>query len=250
MALAARWVRSHGGIEGSRVFTRIWMATLGRWDWDDLPVLPPEILFLPSWAPLNIYDFGCWARQTVVALSVVMAHRPARPLPFDIDELRAGGRQAPAAGRPRPRPGLRGAARAFALTDRVLHRYERLPSWVVPRQILRKTALARAERWILSRQEADGLWGAFKTQCRAGQKGFDRRGEEVLFRVEEAVDRPLGHVGSFSDIADRDLVVAAGLERLDCRVHYPGPTLGGISGGVSSDSQQGFQMSLVIDEPV
>ena len=29
-----------------------------------------------SFVPLNIYDFGCWARQTVVALTVVSAHRP------------------------------------------------------------------------------------------------------------------------------------------------------------------------------
>ena len=31
--------------------------------------------------PLNIYDFGCWARQTVVALTVVGTHRPVRDRP-------------------------------------------------------------------------------------------------------------------------------------------------------------------------
>ena len=94
-----------GGIEASRVFTRIWLALVGRWDWEDLPVLPPEIMFLPPWAPLNIYDFGCWARQTVVALTVVMAHRPARPLPFTVDELRVprAGAPGPAAASP-PQP--------------------------------------------------------------------------------------------------------------------------------------------------
>ena len=101
-AAAAAWVRAHGGIEASRVFTRIWLAIVGQWDWEDLPVLPPEIMFLPPWAPLNIYDFGCWARQTIVALTVVMAHRPVRPLPFGIDELRAPGSPAR---RRRARPG-------------------------------------------------------------------------------------------------------------------------------------------------
>ena len=86
---AAEWVRDNGGIAATRVFTRIWLAMVGAWDWDDLPVVPPEILFLPASVPLNIYDFGCWARQTVVALTVVFAHRPARPLPFDLDELEA-----------------------------------------------------------------------------------------------------------------------------------------------------------------
>ncbi len=92
MERAAAWVRAHGGLPASRVFTRIWLALVGRWDWEDLPVIPPEIMFLPKQAPLNIYDFACWARQTVVALTVVMSYRPARPLGFDLDELMPAGR--------------------------------------------------------------------------------------------------------------------------------------------------------------
>jgi len=176
MRAAAAWVQGHGGIEASRVFTRIWMAVVGQWDWEDLPVLPPEIMFLPSWAPLNIYDFGCWARQTVVALTVVMAHRPVRPLPFTIDELRAspdagagtragtragtgaGGGVGPAAGAAAPAS----AGGLFIAFDRLLHRYERLPRWVLPRNLLRRAALVRAEQWIIRRQEKDGLWGGIQ----------------------------------------------------------------------------------------
>ncbi|TXS44900.1 hypothetical protein EAO77_33040 [Streptomyces sp. t39] len=25
--------------------------------------MPPELIFLPKWFPLNIYAFGCWARR-------------------------------------------------------------------------------------------------------------------------------------------------------------------------------------------
>ncbi|HET6856279.1 MAG TPA: squalene--hopene cyclase, partial [Streptomyces sp.] len=78
MARAAAWVRQHGGIAASRVFTRIWLALFGWWQWDDLPELPPELILLPKWVPLNIYDFGCWARQTIVPLTVVSAKRPVR----------------------------------------------------------------------------------------------------------------------------------------------------------------------------
>ncbi|HEX4865767.1 MAG TPA: squalene--hopene cyclase, partial [Acidimicrobiales bacterium] len=157
MTEAAMWIRGNGGMEASRVFTRIWMAVLGAWDWEDLPVVPPEVMFLPARAPLNIYDFACWARQTIVALTVVMAHRPSKPLPFSIDELRCG--RAPAG---HPAPGLRGAAGRFALLDAMLHRYERIPGWVLPKAVIRKTALSRAETWILRRQEADGLWGGIQ----------------------------------------------------------------------------------------
>ena len=158
MQAASAWVRDHGGIAASRVFTRIWLAMVGAWDWEDLPVLPAEIMFLPARVPLNIYDFACWARQTVVALTVVMAHRPSRPLPFSLDDLRPTTAASPTA----PAESATGAARVFYRLDRLLHRYERLPAWVLPRTVLRRAALARAERWIVQRQEADGLWGGIQ----------------------------------------------------------------------------------------
>jgi squalene-hopene/tetraprenyl-beta-curcumene cyclase len=152
MLAAAAWIRDAGGVVRSRVFTRIWLAMVGAWEWEHLPVLPPEIMFLPARVPLNVYDFACWARQTVVALTVVMAERPVRPLPFAIDEL------TPAAGRPDPVP----VGGFFGALDRLLHRYERLPAWFVPRRALRSAALNRAEKWIIARQEADGLWGGIQ----------------------------------------------------------------------------------------
>ncbi|HUJ67312.1 MAG TPA: prenyltransferase/squalene oxidase repeat-containing protein, partial [Acidimicrobiales bacterium] len=156
MQKAAAWVRNNGGIAASRVFTRIWLAVVGQWDWEDLPVVPPEIMFLPKRVPLNIYDFACWARQTVVALTVVMSYRPARPLPFGLDELTAPDPH------PVAPPSITTRAGQFQALDRALHAYERLPEWVRPRQSLRRAALAKAERWILDRQEADGLWGGIQ----------------------------------------------------------------------------------------
>jgi squalene-hopene/tetraprenyl-beta-curcumene cyclase len=156
MASAADWVRHHGGLHATRVFTRIWLATVGAWDWEDLPVLPAEIMLLPPSVPLNIYDFGCWARQTIVALSVVMAHRPSHPLPFPIDELRSS---TPPPGRRHRVLSLPGALESV---DRLLHRYERLPRWVWTRTALRRHCLGLAERWIIARQEADGCWGGIQ----------------------------------------------------------------------------------------
>ena len=168
LAKAAAWIRAHGGPARTRVFTRIWMAMVGRWDWEALPVLPPEIVLLPPKTPLNIYDFGCWARQTIVAISVVMAHRPVRPLPFELSELTpAPGSPPPAPlpGKPvRPPSGRErfGLPDPFDILDRFLHYYEHLPSWVVPRTVTRRAALRMAEEWIIRRQEADGCWGGIQ----------------------------------------------------------------------------------------
>jgi squalene-hopene/tetraprenyl-beta-curcumene cyclase len=150
MRLAARFIREQGGLERARVFTHVWLALFGLWPWERIPALPPEIMLLPAWVPLNIHDFACWARQTIVALSVVSAHRPRRELPFDLRELH--GPQPWTARQPRSRAG-----RWLARLDRVLHAYERRP--IAP---LRRLALARAERWIVRRQEADGSWGGIQ----------------------------------------------------------------------------------------
>jgi squalene-hopene/tetraprenyl-beta-curcumene cyclase len=166
MAAAATWVRSHGGVEGTRVFTRIWLAMVGQWSWDELPVLPAEMIFLPAWAPCNIYDWGCWARQTIVALTVIMAHRPSRPLPFGVDELRHDPDAMPEPEDepplPKPRQSDRHIDRFFGEIDRWLRRYEAIGSWALPKTMLRRAALRRAEQWIIKRQEADGCWGGIQ----------------------------------------------------------------------------------------
>lgn len=150
MGDAAEFIRGQGGIERARVFTHVWLALFGLWSWEQVPALPPEIVLLPSWVPLNIYDFACWARQTIVALSVVIAHRPHHPLPFSLEELHST-----ESWRPAVPQSARG--RWLARLDRALRVYERRP----PR-LLRRLALGRAERWIVRRQESDGSWGGIQ----------------------------------------------------------------------------------------
>ncbi len=142
---ARRYVASRGGIGASRVFTRMWLALLGIWRWEEIPQIPPELVFLRPWMPFSVYAFACWARQTVVPLSIAMHYRPVRPVPEDraCRELDLG---------PPPRPhGL------LDLGDRLLLRYQRRSV-----QPGRARALALAERWILDRQELDGSWGGIQ----------------------------------------------------------------------------------------
>ncbi|GAA4892299.1 squalene--hopene cyclase [Streptomyces coeruleoprunus] len=154
MARAAAWIRQRGGMAEARVFTRIWLALFGWWKWQDLPELPPELIYLPHWFPLNIYDFGQWARQTIVPLTIVSAKRPVRPAPFALDELHADPR------RPAPPRALAPATTwegLFQRLDRALHAYRR----VAPRS-LRRAAMNAAARWIVERQENDGCWGGIQ----------------------------------------------------------------------------------------
>jgi squalene-hopene/tetraprenyl-beta-curcumene cyclase len=152
MARAAEWIRGRGGVSATRVFTRIWLALAGRWSWDDIPVIPPEVIYLPSWFPLNIYDWGCWARQTLVALAVVASFKPSRPLPFDIPELHAA-----VPGKPPKADQKDFWSLTFNNLDKVLHKLEKR----VPGRA-RRAALRRCADWIIARQEADGCWGGIQ----------------------------------------------------------------------------------------
>ncbi|MFI6581489.1 squalene--hopene cyclase [Embleya sp. NPDC050493] len=151
MAAAAAFIREGGGIANTRVFTRFWLAFFGWWSWDDLPVLPPEIIHLPKWFPLNVYDFACWARQTIVPLTIVSSMRPVRPAPFDLAELRPTGvvKGRPTADDP--------WSKVFRALDAVLHQYHKAPF-----KPFRQAARRKAAQWIVQRQEADGGWGGIQ----------------------------------------------------------------------------------------
>jgi squalene-hopene/tetraprenyl-beta-curcumene cyclase len=152
MKAAAGWITSKGGLTATRVFTRMWLALSGLWDWNDLPVIPPEVIYLPSWFPLNIYDWGCWARQTIVALAVVASFKPSNPLPLTVEELYAAVPGLPPKGDRKDPWSL-----AFNALDKALHKVEpRLPARA------RRAALRRCTDWIIARQEADGCWGGIQ----------------------------------------------------------------------------------------
>jgi squalene-hopene/tetraprenyl-beta-curcumene cyclase len=207
MKLACDWILAQGGVEATRVFTRLWLALSGRWSWDDLPVIPPELIYLPSWFPLNIYDWGCWARQTIVALAIVQSFRPSRPLPFTIDELKTGGRHGRAPGPrrsldarplPGPRPSADPWAVVFSALDKGLHLYR-------PVKSVRRAALRRCAEWIIARQERDGCWGGIQppwvySLMALNLLGYDiehpvmQRGLSGLDRFTITEDRPDGPV--------------------------------------------------------
>src|SRR4051794_4536492 len=148
MRRASDLVRDLGGVERTRVFTRMWLSLLGLWSWEEVPALPPEQILLPPRAPLSIYSFGCWARQTLVALSIASALKPSVAVPFGIRELKTGATIETANEPP---------ARAPTAPARALPPYEHKP--IAP---LRRRALRAAERWIVDRQEADGSWGGIQ----------------------------------------------------------------------------------------
>src|SRR6266540_3149823 len=78
-----------GGVAKARVFTRCFLALLDAWPWQEIPTIPVEIILAPRSSPVSVYNLGCWARQTMVALSVVQVLRPVRRSGVDLSEIGA-----------------------------------------------------------------------------------------------------------------------------------------------------------------
>lgn len=152
---ARRFIQSQGGPARAGVFTRIWLALFGQFDWGSVPALPPEIIFLPNWFYFNIYEFASWSRETIMALIVVLTLKPVCEIPpgAGIAELYLeppGQRRYPL-GRSQKLWSWRSF---FLLADRLFKLYEKMPF-----KPGRQKALRRVADWILEHQESDGSWG-------------------------------------------------------------------------------------------
>src|SRR3989475_8364856 len=78
-----------GGLEKTNSFTRLYLALAGVIGWNMVPAIPPELMFLPQWSPINIYEMSSWTRAIVIPLTILYARKPCWPVPSRarIDEL-------------------------------------------------------------------------------------------------------------------------------------------------------------------
>jgi squalene-hopene/tetraprenyl-beta-curcumene cyclase len=152
MARARERIHELGGLEATNSFTRFYLALAGAAGWDMVPAIPPELMLLPGWFFVNLYEMSSWTRGIVVPLMILYARKARWVLPVsNVDELfrdRAQRLQAFAW-----RPGLLTWRNFFLTMDRALKLYERMP-W----KPLRRRALAEARRWLMEHLErSDGL---------------------------------------------------------------------------------------------
>ncbi len=154
---ARKFILENGGVEASRVFTKIFLALFGEFDWSSIPSIPIGMNLLPPWFPFNIYSFSSWARSTVVPLSVVLEIKPVVPLPD-------GQRVTELFKEPLKKPPL--TSKRFPLLS--WKRFFVVLDWLVkvmqrsPVRPLKNRALKRTEGWIIGHQEPTGDWGGIQ----------------------------------------------------------------------------------------
>ncbi len=186
MVRAREAILAMGGADKVNSFTRIYLSFLNQVDWKDCPAIPPEIVLLPRFLYLNIYEISYWSRAILIPLSILYDRRPNREIPPEarIDEIFPGNGTGKGAddgssgrvGAAEPRgngagerskplrlgkipkdPNLFSWKNIFLLIDRVLKLVEKAPL-----KPFRNLAVKRAEKWMVERFEhSDGLGAIF-----------------------------------------------------------------------------------------
>ncbi len=153
MQLARKKIHDLGGLESTNSYVRMYLAMAGAIDRTMAPAIPPELMLLPAWFPLNIFEMSSWTRGIVIPLAIVYALRPNWRLPagVTVDELFT-------------HPGAKPRSLSwdahvvswkniFLALDRAVKLYERSP-W----KPFRRIALDRAHAWMMDRLErSEGL---------------------------------------------------------------------------------------------
>jgi squalene-hopene/tetraprenyl-beta-curcumene cyclase len=142
-----------GGIEATNSYVRFYFAMVGAVDWSIVPSIPPELMLLPDWIPINIYEMSSWTRGIVIPLALVYSRKPDWKLPQGVTATELF-----------KNPGSKPKSfqwdnsifswkNLFLALDRGLKLYERLP-W----KPFRKRAHDLARRWMFERLErSEGL---------------------------------------------------------------------------------------------
>jgi squalene-hopene/tetraprenyl-beta-curcumene cyclase len=137
-----------GGLQAANSYVRTNLSLFDLYPRDACPSIPPELILLPL---KFIYQMSSWTRAIVIALSIVHAADPRRPVPagFNLEEIFLPG--APAM--PQRDPNLFSWRNCFLTLDRLLKTWER----VGPR-FIRRHAMKKCADWMIERFEgSDGL---------------------------------------------------------------------------------------------
>jgi squalene-hopene/tetraprenyl-beta-curcumene cyclase len=153
MMRAKETVHRLGGLERTNSYVRFYLALVGAVGWDLVPAILPELMLLPNWFYLNIYEMSSWTRGIVIPMAILSAVRPDWRLPehAHVDELFCDISRKKAAFDWSDQ--LLSWRNFFLALDRGLKLYEKLP-W----KPLRQRALREAKSWLLEHVErTEGL---------------------------------------------------------------------------------------------
>ncbi|MDA0840247.1 MAG: squalene--hopene cyclase [Planctomycetota bacterium] len=151
-----------GGMDKVNSFTKIYLAMFGVFGWNEVPAVPPELMFMPETFYLNVWEMSSWSRAILVPLTIIWATKPLKPLPagISIAELFSNPRQRGLDSN--SENGRYGWEHFFYSLSEIAKTIEKLPfkPW-------RKKSLAKAEEWMLERVVPGGLGAVYPSMMNA-----------------------------------------------------------------------------------
>lgn len=155
MVRAREAIRQAGGCRAVNSYTKFYLAMLGQIHWNDAPAVPAEMVMLPHWFYLNIYEISSWSRTFVVPLSIIWARKPvtyidtARGISELLDNRERRNMRVKASGFPFSWRNF------FLAADSIIKAAERFG--LLP---LREKAVSAATLWMLARLDQSAGLGA------------------------------------------------------------------------------------------
>jgi squalene-hopene/tetraprenyl-beta-curcumene cyclase len=137
-----------GGVQEANTYTKVNLSLFDLYPREGTPSIPPEILLLPG---KLLYQMSSWTRAIVVALAIVHAHDPKRPVPagFTLEELFIPGKSTTIENEGT----LLSWRKTFLQSDKILKLWEKYGF-----ARIRQTALRKCEHWMLERmRHSQGL---------------------------------------------------------------------------------------------
>ncbi|HCC57426.1 MAG TPA: squalene--hopene cyclase [Solibacterales bacterium] len=137
-----------GGIQSTNSYVKVNLSLFDLYPREYCPSIPPEIMLLPG---KMLYRMSSWTRAIVIALAIVHAHNPRRPVPkgFDLDELHLPGKTYEF----EVGDSWLNWRKAFISSDKILKLWE-----IYGFSRIRRSALRKCEHWMLERfKGSDGL---------------------------------------------------------------------------------------------
>ncbi|MCW5617819.1 MAG: squalene--hopene cyclase [Nitrosomonas sp.] len=162
MVRAREAILKRGGAARSNVFTRLLLAMYRQIPWRGVPVVPSELMLLPSWFPFHLSKISYWSRTVMVPLSILctLKAKAVNPRNVNIRELFTVPPEEEKNYFPRADTRLK---RFFMWVERTLSKVEpHMP------EFMRRYSIRRAERWTLERLNGEcGIGAIFPAMVNA-----------------------------------------------------------------------------------
>jgi squalene-hopene/tetraprenyl-beta-curcumene cyclase len=137
-----------GGLQAANSYTKVNLSLFDLYPREGTPSIPPEIMLLPG---KLLYQMSSWTRAIIVALAIVHAHDPRRPVPagFNLDEILIPGKSTSFD----TNDSWLSWRKTFVQSDKILKLWDRYGF-----ARIRQAAVRKCEHWMLERMKhADGL---------------------------------------------------------------------------------------------